>query len=174
MAARNAGRHGGPANRPEIGTLDEAMKRRFLLAQFETTPANPDKDLEGKLQDEWPAILRWMIDGCLAWRRDGLKPPAAVVSATNEYFEDQDIFGNWLRQRCDVDPGNNYKRVSTSAMYASWCEFARNTNRDPKSGISFGLAMKRHGFKSKQFKEFNAKGYEGIQLRPLDMSWGDR
>jgi hypothetical protein len=36
------------------------------------------------------------------------------------------------------------------------------------------MAMRRHGLKSKQIKEFNGKGYEGIQLWPLDMPWGHR
>jgi hypothetical protein len=39
---------------------------------------------------EWPAILRWMIDGCLAWQRDGLVQPKVVSKATEEYFTDQD------------------------------------------------------------------------------------
>ena len=36
---------------------------------------------------EAPAILRWCIDGCLAWQRVGLQPPAIVTEATAAYFE---------------------------------------------------------------------------------------
>jgi hypothetical protein len=54
---------------PEIGTLDEAMKRRFLLAPFETTPANPDKDLERKLQDRRDGVLALLRPGELCHRR---------------------------------------------------------------------------------------------------------
>ena len=32
---------------------------------------------------EWPGILQWMIEGCLAWQRDGLSPPAIVRDATD-------------------------------------------------------------------------------------------
>ena len=36
-------------------------------------------------------IYRWCIDGCLWWQKIGLAPPAAILDATREYFEDQDV-----------------------------------------------------------------------------------
>ena len=30
----------------------------------------------------------------------GLKPPASVVSATEEYFEAEDALGQWIEERC--------------------------------------------------------------------------
>ena len=44
-----------------------------------------------KLKAEWPAILRWAIDGCLEWQRIGLAPPKIVTEATQAYFSDQDF-----------------------------------------------------------------------------------
>ena len=37
-----------------------------------------DPNLRDKLKAEWPGILRWIIEGCLAWQRQGLFAPAAV------------------------------------------------------------------------------------------------
>ena len=58
-------------------------------------PAERDPSYE-KLRAEWPAILRWCIDGCLEWQRIGLAPPAIVRDATEAYFADQDTLEQWL------------------------------------------------------------------------------
>ena len=41
------------------------MERRLPVVQFVNMPPVPDLDLKEKLKHEWPAILRWMLDGCL-------------------------------------------------------------------------------------------------------------
>lgn len=45
-----------------------------------------------------------MIDGCLAWQRVGLAPPAVVRAATEEYLWDQDAFAAWAAERLDFAP----------------------------------------------------------------------
>src|SRR4051812_40017420 len=56
-------------HQPVLRVVDEAIKRRFNLLPFEVTmpTAERDPDLTEKLKAEWPAILRWSLDGCLAW-----------------------------------------------------------------------------------------------------------
>ena len=71
-------------NKPSLRGVDEAIRRRLHLIPFTVTipPAERDPELPEKLKAEWPAILRWAIDGCLAWQREGLNPPPAVRDAT--------------------------------------------------------------------------------------------
>ena len=68
-------------HRPSVRSVDPAIRARFNLIPFtvEIPEDERDKDLPEKLRKEWPAILRWMIDGCIAWQRDGLnrRPPCA-------------------------------------------------------------------------------------------------
>ena len=75
-------------HKPRLANVDEAMRRRLLLVPFtvQIPPAERDPQLAEKLEAEWPAILRWCIDGCLEWQRIGLAPPAIVRDATDEYF----------------------------------------------------------------------------------------
>ena len=80
-------------HKPGFRTVDEAIRRRFLLVPFTVT--FPRRSATGtsteKLKAEGPAILRWMVDGCLEWQCDGLMVPDKVRAATDDYLADQDM-----------------------------------------------------------------------------------
>ena len=69
-------------HKPVLRNVDDAARRRFNIIPFTHKPENPDKELKDKLRAEYPAILRWMIDGCLDWQKNGLVRPAVVKEAT--------------------------------------------------------------------------------------------
>jgi putative DNA primase/helicase len=56
-------------HKPRLNNVDEAMRRRMLLVPFlvQIPVEERDPDLPEKLKAEWPAILRWCLDGCLEW-----------------------------------------------------------------------------------------------------------
>jgi putative DNA primase/helicase len=83
-------------HRPVLRNVDDAARRRFNMVPFIRKPPKVDKKLEEKLRFEWPAILRWMIEGCLDWQKNGLVRPASIEAATEAYFSEQDLFGQWL------------------------------------------------------------------------------
>jgi putative DNA primase/helicase len=62
-------------HKPSLRSVDEAIRRRFHLIPFSITipPEERDPDLAEKLKDERPAILAWLIEGCLEWQTVGLK-----------------------------------------------------------------------------------------------------
>ncbi len=97
--------------KPILTNVDEAMRRRMLLVPFIVQIAVEERDLNliEKLEAEWPAILRWMLDGCLEWQAIGLTPPAMVTDATDAYFEDQDLIRQWLEE-CTEDGGPSRSR----------------------------------------------------------------
>ena len=86
-------------HKPAIGNLDDAMRRRFHMVPFTVRPSVVNRQLFDQLKQEWPAILGWMIEGCLAWQKEGLNPPAAVLEATKTYFEEEDPIGRWIGER---------------------------------------------------------------------------
>ena len=47
-----------------------------------------------------------MISGCLDWQLHGLVRPASIAEATDAYFSEQDLFGQWLDDKCDVEKDN--------------------------------------------------------------------
>jgi putative DNA primase/helicase len=150
-------------HKPVLKNVDEAARRRFNIVPFVLKPQTPDRGLEGKLMSEAPAILQWMIDGCLDWQANGLLKPASVLAATEEYFSDQDLFAHWLAEECDCEPGNLEKSETSSKLFGSWKEFAIAAGTSSGSQQSFKDTMTRHGFKF--FKGRRAREFFGIALR---------
>ncbi|BCK76492.1 phage/plasmid primase P4 [Acetobacter aceti NRIC 0242] len=107
-------------HKPELKNVDDAMRRRLNMVPFIHKPKNPDRELELKLVDEWSAILQWMIEGCLKWQESGLPRPKVVREATDEYFEAQDSFGQWLAERCILDPGLETKPSLLLKDFQDW------------------------------------------------------
>ena len=132
-------------HKPSLTCVDEAIKRRLLIVPFIRQPAHPDCDLEEKLKAEWPAILRWMIEGSLDYLANGLLRPETAVAATNEYFENQDLFGQWLDEKCDIDAGNWHVWDPVADLYVSWSAFATASGEPPESKKTFSEAMQSRG-----------------------------
>jgi putative DNA primase/helicase len=158
-------------HKPVLRNVDEAARRRFNLVPFTRKPAQPDRQLETKLQHEWPAILRWMIEGCLDWQANGLLQPDAVKAATAEYFDNQDLFGQWLEDECDVEAGNDYKWETTATLFTSWSEYAQRAGESPGSKRSFSEAMQRRGFEPSKGSK-GVRIFRGVRKRPdQDGDW---
>lgn len=151
-------------HKPSLSTIDDAIRRRLVLVEFNRKPAVVNPHLAAELRAEWPAILRWMIDGCLAWQRDGLgDAPAAVVAATEAYFDEQDTLGGWLAENCEI--GDTFKE-SGSTLFRDWSEYCRAVGADAGSLTSFGTSLDRRGFGVK--KSDGVKKRRGLRLRQFD------
>jgi putative DNA primase/helicase len=151
----------GGNHKPRLRSVDEAMRRRFHLIPFAVTVplAERDKDLAEKLKAEWPAILRWMIDGCLIWQRDGLNPPQAVIDATNKYLETEDSIGTWIEDRCECKI--SYQDTSAS-LFASWKAWAELNGEFVGSQKQFAEKLQGRGMEQIKIGNKNARGFRGI------------
>jgi putative DNA primase/helicase len=149
-------------HQPTLSTVDEAIKRRFNLVPFAVTipPEQRDPKLAEKLRAEWPAILRWLIDGCLIWQRDRLNPPAAVTDATATYLEGQDALSAWLDERCETRPSHQER---ASRLYASWKAYADRMGETAGSSKTFGPLLEGKGFPKKHTMAGNV--YVGLRLK---------
>lgn len=142
-------------HKPRLDNVDEAMRRRLLLVPFtvQIPPQERDPDLPRKLEAEWPAILRWMIDGCLEWQRVGLAPPAIVTEATMAYFDDQDIVQQWLDE-CTGD-GGAYASTKLTTLFASWKQWCDERHLVPGSSATLSEAVENRGFEKRRRKQGN-------------------
>lgn len=146
--------------RPRLHNVDEATRRRFNIIPFLHTPPNPDKELEEKLAGEHPQILAWMIDGARQWHETGLTRPEAIADATDRYFEDQDLLGQWIAERCETRVGAMGK---TTLLFESWRDFVRENGEEEGTQRAFAEALHKRGFERNRN---NALGrfYRGIDL----------
>ena len=138
-------------HKPSLRSVDEAIKRPFNLVPFTVTIPKEKRDLQlsEKLRSEWPAILRWTIDGCLEWQRIGLEPPAAVRNATAAYLESEDAVSAWLDDCCIVDPKHSAPSAHLFASWRAWAErngeFAGSQKRLTQTLETKGFERMRHG-----------------------------
>jgi putative DNA primase/helicase len=137
-------------HKPRLDNVDEAMRRRMLLVPFtvQIPPEQRDPELPAKLKAEWPAILRWMMDGCTEWQRIGLAPPKIVTDATDEYFDDQDTIKQWLEDR--TDDGGPHAFTPMSQIFHSWKVWCEERNFKPGSSKALSDALADRGYSKKR------------------------
>jgi putative DNA primase/helicase len=147
-------------HRPVIEGTDHAIWRRIRLIPFEVVIADEhqDKQLPERLRGEYPGILAWMVEGCLAWQRDGLGMPEEVKEATASYRSSEDVIGAFLTERCVQGPDYCVRASVLRAAYCGWCE---QTGEDPVSQRVLGESLTERGFKR---RTSNGTWYRGLDL----------
>ena len=118
--------------RPQMPADDQALWLRTHLIQFNHSfverpnPERPwerkkDHRLSEKLKAEYPAILAWMVRGCLEWQKHGLMPPEKIMAITESYRKSEDIFQDFLDDvLIKVDQTEYVKRKAFFQAYAEW------------------------------------------------------
>ncbi len=148
---------------PVLRSVDAALRRRLRVVPFAHTPAVPDRRLEAKLREEGPAILRWMIEGCVAWAAEGpdggLLRPAAVAIATDTYLAGEDLVGQFLAECCDRNPGC---LKTAGDLYATWCAYAQASGEPPGTQRRFAARLAGHGLVRERAD--HARLYRGLRL----------
>ena len=150
----------GVNHKPRIRGDDNGIWRRIRLVPFGVTipPEDRDRELLTKLRRELPGILNWAIEGCGVWQREGLRPPATVLNATEAYRAESDVLGEWLDERCVLVAGAS---IQAKLLYADYRKFIEERGGHPLSMTSWGLRMADRGF---QKDEGRLVHYRGIGL----------
>ena len=154
-------------NRPSLKDVDTAIKRRFMVLPFDHPPATKDVNLPERLKAEWPGILSWLITGCLDWQRHGLCRPAIVDRATDDYFAEQDTFGQWLGECCETGPR---LADSTDQLWESWRMYALSNGEEAGSRKrTFPETLQQRGFEAiKDQYGIRGRGYRGVRVIERD------
>jgi putative DNA primase/helicase len=123
-------------HRPDVRGQDHAIWRRIFLWPFTVVIPDDqqDHDLPTKLQAEWPGILRWLVDGVIAWQRSGLDAPASVKAATQKYRDDSDLIGQFLDESCKL--GRDCK-VGGGAFYWAYRTWTLDNGGQPCGNPTF-------------------------------------
>ena len=150
-------------HKPAIRNIDEAMRRRMHLIPFTITvpPEKRDPLLTEKLLAERDGILAWALEGCLMWQQLGLKQPATVVQATEEYFEAEDAMGRWLAERCNLGPN---QKALTATLFNDWKQWSELAGEYTGTQRRFSDALLARRFE-KWRNSMGVRGYVGLDLK---------
>lgn len=172
---------------PGLRTVDVAITGRMRIIMHPVLIRGTPLDIKGldqKLIPEWRYILRWMIEGAAKWLRDGLKPPAAVVNATRDYFHAEDEFGGWLSTCCRVWPQPAWTDENTGEVHPAE-QMPTDSRNEPANYTS--LAVLKLAFDKWQnpcdekirgidpttlARKFRKKGYRVQHLHIGTVVWG--
>lgn len=92
---------------PKITGNDEGIWRRIKIIPFTVNIGEKTKPIKGfdkwLVDNEGPGILRWLVEGYLAYRREGLVEPDAVLEATGRHREASDPLGDFLAEHCIIE-----------------------------------------------------------------------
>ena len=147
-------------HQPKVSAVDPAMRRRFNMLPFTFRPEQPDAALEVKLREEAPRILGWALKGCLDWQLHGLGRPASVIEATDDYFAAQDVFAQWLEDRCEIAPSNWDLPAS---LFRDWSSYAKEHGEAAGSMVTLSEKLEKHGFRKR--KSSGVRSYVGLKLK---------
>lgn len=116
-------------HKPVIRGTDVGIWRRIRLIPFEVNiPADKvDKQLKYKFREEMPQILRWAVDGCIEYRKEGLEPPACVQKSTDEYKVEMDIIATFMEACVMIDYTADVP-VQASDLYSVYTNWAKANN----------------------------------------------
>jgi len=111
-------------HKPVIKGTDHGIWRRIKLIPFtERIPEEKqDKHLELKLREEASGILNWLLEGIANWKQERLKTPKAVLFATDEYRDEMDVIGNFIKERCGQKKEMTIPIKKLYKAYSDRCE----------------------------------------------------
>ena len=150
-------------HKPVITDSSPAMWRRIRLFPFTRAfdGMQDDKELPEKLKAEASGILNWLIQGCLAWQREGLRTPAKVEEATREYERESDSIGPFLEDCCIVDSAES---VTSADLWGAYQDWAKRTGAVPLSRSAIADRLKRRGHKSEESGHDKRRVWRGLAL----------
>jgi len=151
----------GTNHKPIIRGTDYAIWRRIRLIPFSVVipEGEQDKHLAGKLKEELPGILRWAVQGCLEWQRDGLGVPGEVRRATDFYRAEMDVMSGFLDDCCILSDEASVRAGELYKAYLAWCE----TNGEKAiTRTGFGRSISERGYD--KVKDRQGWYYLGIGL----------
>ncbi len=125
-------------HKPQIKGTDFGIWRRVLLLPYPIRFGTAEEIAAGKADrlrdDSLPAalvqeregILRWLVQGAVAWFNDGgLQPPGAVKVAGRDYQSEQDRVGQFVDECCRLAPEASVSVGGLGGIYPAYQLWAK-------------------------------------------------
>ena len=153
---------------PKVSASDDGIWRRLIVIPFNAKiEGSGDIKNYGEYlyNNAGESILTWIIEGArkviaLDYK---IPVPACVQKAIAEYRAQNDWFGHFLEDKCEVDASF---RESSGALYQAYRNYSIDTNEYVRSTADFYFALENAGF-----KRINPRGkrfFVGLRLKTDD------
>lgn len=168
---------------PRVDDSSTATERRICVVQFNNNfRDNPDTDLRfegGKLAQELPGILNWMLEGyrmLMAEKKFTVTKEQLISLA--EYREENSSVDGFIGEAISFNPD----AISlTSKLYGEYKDYCIKDGRKYKSMIAFTKEMKAYGKRTGKFffiertSGHSSGFFKGVEVSKKwdDSQWGD-
>ena len=153
-------------HKPKTNATDLGFWRRVKMIPFVVNiPIGKRiKDYDDVLaSEEGSGILRWMLDGLVAWQERGLTDePRAMVEAVNDYRNESDILGQFLADETQDNDAGFVEKAKLYDCYKRWCS---SNGMEPKYTLTMPTLTKRlkeRGYAEK--RTATERGWSGLEL----------
>lgn len=151
---------------PAIEHDDDGMWRRALkLSMDHPVPAHRrDPRIKETLRDPrrgGPAVLAWLVKGCLDWQDNGLQVPESVLDDTAAYRSDQDPLAGYIGTAVVEDGAAWTSNEDLWAAYQWWAELTGEPKPLTQKALSFQFSRRRTGGLTSRSSRREGKTYRG-------------
>jgi putative DNA primase/helicase len=156
-------------HKPRVADATDSFWDRIALIPFDVRIDDGEVDrslAERLIKEELSGILTWAMEGCLAWQKEGLRIPKAIVDATRAYRASQDVVGGFVEDCCRLVVSDDF--ISTATLMAAankWCveneRFVFNKN-------DLAEWLSQHNCKNTSTGKI--RGWKGIRLNILPLT----
>ena len=154
---------------PEIDWQDGGLRRRYRLIPFPVTFGldQQDRDLPEKLWAEREGILRWLVEGAVAWYNHGLgELPDTMADALEKERRNEDsVYAFFQDEIIKTDVPED--RIQAKSLHDAYLDYCANNEIDyPVTISAFGIKLTKLGITKKKMPGYNV--YIGLKLREFE------
>jgi putative DNA primase/helicase len=156
---------GGTNNLPHIEDPTKGFWRRMKVVPWTRSfPVNDE--LDSKLEQELPGILRWLVDQAREYYAHGLgEESEQMLKATGEYRDLEDELLEYSRDRLVDHEGAFLASRAAFKDYRNWASFNSIPTHDQITHVKFGRLMgKRYDSATERIDGKQVRGYRGVRL----------
>lgn len=162
----------GANDQPIISENDEGMWGRVRCVPF-TNPVpkdRQDKELRAKLTsaEHAPAVLAWLVRGCIEWQRVGIGSCRAVDEASRSYRKAMNRASVFFDECIEVtgDEDDVLANTKLRSRYEHWC--GKNGVKHPLQGRAFSKSVRELGATGgdDSARVGGIRVWRGVRIRP--------
>lgn len=136
---------------PVVRGNDPAVWRRVRVLPFDVVvpPAQRDPGLPERLLLHADAVLAWAVAGYADYKANGMREPATVLAATDDYRAESDAVRRFITEGCHVSP---VASATTRELFTAWQRWAIRDGAETLTERAFGKELDRLGHPASRTK----------------------